>query len=78
MPFKMHKIIIIKTKCVPTVPKIFRSVTRKTLFLLFGLVMGELVDSYYAKELGQYKKAFGKYTHVALNWQYASCAQTGQ
>ena len=43
MPFKMHKIIffsrkkIIKKICVPTLPKIFRPVTRNTLFLLFGL-----------------------------------------
>ena len=42
-PFKMHKIIffarkkIIKKLCVPTLPKIFRPVTRNTLIFLFGL-----------------------------------------
>ena len=34
MPFKMHKII--KEKCVPTLPNIFRPLTRNTLFS-FGL-----------------------------------------
>ena len=41
MPFKMHKIIIIfpeKKICVPTLPKIFRPVTRNTLIFLFGLM----------------------------------------
>ena len=44
MPFKMHKIIkkrsrknIKKKICVPTLPKIFRPVTRNTLIFLFGL-----------------------------------------
>ena len=37
MPFKMHKIILfpeknIKRICVPTLPKMFRPVTRNTLF----------------------------------------------
>ena len=43
MPFKMHKMIffqkkkIIKKICVPTLPKIFRPVTRNTLIFLLGL-----------------------------------------
>ena len=43
MPFKMHfffifpqKEIIKKNVCVPTLPKIFISVTRNTLIFLFG------------------------------------------
>ena len=43
MPFKMHQIIfffqkkkIIKKICVPTLPKMFRPVTRNTLIFLFG------------------------------------------
>ena len=37
MPFIMHKYIIFKNKkCVPTLLKIFRSVTRNTLIFLFG------------------------------------------
>ena len=40
MPFKMHKMIFIsrkknKKKCVPTLPKMFRPVTRNPLFVLF-------------------------------------------
>ena len=42
MPFKMHKIIfqekkIKKKRCVPTLLKIFRPVTRNTLSFSFGL-----------------------------------------
>ena len=44
MPLKMHKTIfffpgkkIIKKISVPTLPKIFRPVTRNTLIFLFGL-----------------------------------------
>ena len=39
MPFKMHKIIFYPEKiiCVPTLPKIFRPVTRDILIFLFGL-----------------------------------------
>ena len=43
MPFKMHKIILFSRKkkrkkiCVPTVPKVFRPVTRNMLIFLFGL-----------------------------------------
>ena len=34
MPFKMHKIVFYPwKKCVPTLPKIFRPVTPKHLFL---------------------------------------------
>ena len=41
MPFKMHKIIFfqekkIKTICVPTLPKMFRPVTRNTLIYLIS------------------------------------------
>ena len=41
MPFKMHKIIFFpeKTICVPTPPRIYRPVTRNTLFFfLFGVI----------------------------------------
>ena len=38
MHFKMHKIIFFqKKKCVPTLPKIFRSVTRNTLIFYLAL-----------------------------------------
>ena len=40
MPFKMHKIIFFfqkKKSKVPTLPKIFSSVTPNTLIFLFGL-----------------------------------------
>ena len=39
MPFKMHKIIFFPEKkiCVPTLPKIFRPITRNMLIFLFGL-----------------------------------------
>ena len=43
MPFKMHKIIFCfpekkdKEICVPTLPEIFRPVTRNTLIFFFGL-----------------------------------------
>ena len=44
MPFKMHKIIffpekkIMKKKCVPTLPKIFRPINGNTLIFIFGLI----------------------------------------
>ena len=45
LPFQMHKIIIFQEKkiieikiCMPTLPKVFRPVTRNTLIFLFGLI----------------------------------------
>ena len=43
MPFKMHKIYhfpekkLIKNICVPTIPKIFRAVTRNTLIIIWHI-----------------------------------------
>ena len=45
MPFKMHKIYILPEKkllkniCVPTLPKIFRLITRNALIFLFGIII---------------------------------------
>ena len=46
MPFKRHKILFFSRKknnlkkiCLPSLPKMFRSVTGSTLIFLFGLII---------------------------------------
>ena len=52
MPFKMHKIIyFFQEKNVPTLPKIFRPVTRNTLLFLFGLIKRENFHFFLASHL---------------------------
>ena len=59
-PFKMHKIIffpekkiIKKNKCVPALPKIFRSITRNTLNFLFGIIQPAQASTW---DFGIYEK----------------------
>ena len=57
MPFEVHKTILFSRKnnkkkiCVPTLPKIYRPVTRNTLIFLFGLIMLVYLNRKYQQRL---------------------------